>query len=153
MKHLLTLITCLAMGLQMSSQSISKTDKRVQTLVTNNGDTLIQFKLSDARILLKDLLDKKVTDSLLIVYEKKDTLQIEYIELQVSQIKVLQEKSNNQVQQLQNLNLIINNKDAETEILNDVIKKQKKEIRKQKTLKFLGIVGGIGLAIITVLIM
>jgi hypothetical protein len=139
------------MGLQMSSQSISKTDKRVQTLVTINGDTLIQFKLSDARLLLNDLLDKKITDSLLTVYEKKDNLQIEYIELQVSQIKFLQEKSNNQTQQLQNLNLIVNNKNTETEILNDVIKNQKKEIRKQKTLKFLGIAGGVVLAIITVL--
>jgi hypothetical protein len=136
----------------MHSQTISKNKPRVQTLITPQGDTLVQFHIKDAKKLLADVLDKKIVDSLVNVYMQRDAINKNTIDLQVSQIKLLQQKSVNQEQQIANLDKIIANKDEEVAILNNVVEEQKKEIRKQKRLKTLGFVGSVVLPILVLLL-
>jgi uncharacterized protein (DUF3084 family) len=136
----------------MHSQPISKNKPRVQTLITPQGDTLVQFHIKDAKKLLADVLDKKIVDSLVNVYMQRDAINKNTIDLQVSQIKLLQQKSVNQEQQIANLDKIIANKDEEVAILNNVVEEQKKEIRKQKRLKTLGFVGSVVLPILVLLL-
>jgi hypothetical protein len=140
------------MALPMHSQNISKTKPRVQTLITPQGDTLVQFHIKDAKKMLADILDKKIVDSLVNVYMERDAINKNTIDLQVSQIKLLQQKSVNQEQQIANLDKIIANKDEEVAILNNVVEEQKKEIKKQKRLKTLGFVGSVVLPILVLLL-
>lgn len=145
-------MVCLLTVLPTLSQTISKSKPRVTTVVTAQGDTLVQFKIKDAKKLLADVLDKKIVDSLVNVYMLRDGIQKNTIDLQVSQIKAMQQKSDNQAQQVINLEKMIANKDEEVAILNNTIEDQKKEIRKQKRLKTLGFVGAIVLPILVLLL-
>jgi hypothetical protein len=145
-------MVCLLTVLPTLSQTISKSKPRVTTVVTAQGDTLVQFQIKDAKKLLADVLDKKIVDSLVNVYMLRDGLQKNTIDLQVSQIKAMQQKSDNQAQQVINLEKMIANKDEEVTILNNTIEDQKKEIRKQKRLKTLGFVGAIVLPILVLLL-
>jgi hypothetical protein len=137
---------------QTHSQTISKNKPRVTTVVTTQGDTLIQFHIKDAKKILADVLDKKIVDSLVNVYVLRDSLQKNTIDLQVSKIKVMQQKSDNQAQQVINLEKIIANKNEEVAILNNTIEDQNKEIKKQKRLKTLGFIGSIVLPILVLLL-
>lgn len=130
----------------MSSQSTFEDTKKIQTVVIN-GDTLIQMPLSSAKIILQSVLENEIADSLLTSLAVKDSINTNIIEMQISTIRLLQEKSNNQEQLNQNLNLIIQNKDLEIEMLNEIIRKQKRYIRKQKLIKTVSLVGNIVLPI------
>ena len=55
--------------------------------------------------------------------------------------------------QVSNFQSILDNKNTEIELKEDTIKNMKKEIRKQKVLKFFGFTGSIILPIITLLIL
>ena len=145
-------MVCLLTVLPTLSQTISKSKPRVTTVVTAQGDTLVQFKIKDAKKLLADVLDKKIVDSLVNVYMLRDGIQKNTIDLQVSQIKAMQQKSDNHAQQVINLEKMIANKDEEVTILNNTIEDQKKEIKKQKRLKTLGFVGAIVLPILVLLL-
>ena len=61
------------------------------------------------------------------------------------------EKSDNQQSQIDNFQHILDNKNAELGMKEDTIKQQKKELRKQKFLKFLGLGGSVILPIIAIL--
>ena len=63
------------------------------------------------------------------------------------------EKSDNQQSQIDNFQQILDNKNAELGMKEDTIKQQKKELRKQKFLKFLGLGGSVILPIIAILIL
>ena len=138
------------MGLQVHSQN---TLTRVQALVNSNGDTLIQLSLSDAKIILTDVLSKSYSDSLISIYSIRDSIHNNIIILQKEEISLINEKFNNQKTITENLNQILTNKDKEIELLNDTIKKQKKEIRKQKFLKVLGFTAAVVLPITTMILM
>ena len=60
------------MILPIHSQTISRGE--IQEIVNSNGDTLVIMHLEDARIILNDLLEYEVTDSLLTAYKEKDSL-------------------------------------------------------------------------------
>jgi hypothetical protein len=113
---------------------------------------LIQIPLSDAKIILQGVLENEIADSLLTVFINKDSINTDIIELQISQIKLLQEKSKNQEQLNQNLNLIIQNKDLEINELNALITEQKKQLKKERFLKKLSMVGNVVLPIVTLFI-
>lgn len=130
----------------MNSQTTLEDTKKIETVVIN-GDTLIQIPLSSAKIILQSVLENEVADSLLTAYVFKDSVNTNIIEFQTSTIRLLQEKSNNQEQLNQNLNLIIQNKDLEIEMLNEIIREQKRYIRKQKIIKAVSLVGNIVLPI------
>ena len=127
------------MALPSHSQTILKGE--VKTLVNETGDTLVMMNLEDARIILSDLMECEIVDSLLSVYKEKDSLNTSTITLQKDIIVKLTQKSDNQQLQINNFESILANKDEEVKFKNETIKQQKKEIRKQKFLKILGFTG------------
>ena len=139
------------MALPSQSQTISKGE--VNTTVNENGDTLVIMNLEDAKIILSDLMEYEVVDSLLTIYKEKDSLNTQTITLQKDVIVKLTKKSQNLELQVSNFQSILDNKNTEIELKEDTIKNMKKEIRKQKVLKFFGFTGSIILPIITLLIL
>lgn len=120
------------------SQNISKGE--VKTTINQKGDTLIVMRLDDAKPILMDLLDYELIDSLLAEYQKRDSIQDTIIALKVKKIEALQQKSDNQEQQKKNLENIIKNKDEEIWYKDDIIEQQRREIKKQKTFKIVGMI-------------
>ena len=136
------------MGFQSHSQSTS-TDDRVKVSISPNGDTLVTMPYEDARILLNDVLEYEYTDSLLTVYKERDSLNTQTITLQKVVLNKLSMENTNLETMLANLETVIANKDTEMFLKDDIIKQQKKEIRKQKILKIFGLSGSIVLPILT----
>jgi len=137
------------MILPIHSQIISKGE--VKETINSKGDTLVIMHLEDARIILNDLLEYEIADSLLTVYKEKDSLNTNTISLQKDVIFKLTEKSENQQIQINNFQTILDNKNNELLLKEDTIKLQKKEIRKQKFQKILGFSGSVILPILTLL--
>ena len=134
------------------SQTSLKGTPRIQTFISPKGDTVVQMSLTDAKVILASVLDKEVGDSLLSVYMLRDSLNTNTMMLQLQIIRDLQLKSSNQTQLADNLNQIIADKDIELSDLQDIIKQQKKEIRKQKILKIVGFTSAAVLPVATILI-
>jgi hypothetical protein len=107
--------------------------------------------LEDARVILNDLLEYEIVDSLLTTYKEKDSLNSNKIEIQKDIIFKLVEKNDNQQTQIDNFQQILDNKNEELGFKEDTIKQQKKEIRKQKLLKLAGFTSSIILPILTLL--
>jgi hypothetical protein len=122
----------------MHSQNISKIEPRVRPVVNTKGDTLIQIKLSDAKILLQDVLEKEVCDSTVAEYIQLDGLRSGTIALQKDKIETLETKFKNNELRIVNLEDVLKNKDTELALLNGIIKKQGREIIKQKVFKIAG---------------
>ena len=139
------------MALPSQSQTISKGE--VKTTVNENGDTLVIMHLEDARIILTDLMEYEVVDSLLLVYKEKDSLNTNTITLQKEIIVKLTQKSENQQVQIDNFQSILENKNSEITLKEETIKQQKKEIRKQKFLKVVGFAGSVILPILILLVL
>ena len=137
------------MALPSQSQTISKGE--VKTLVNENGDTLVMMNLEDARIILSDLMEYEIVDSLLWVYKEKDSLNTSTITLQKDIIVKLTQKSENQQIQIDNFQTILDNKNEELLLKEETIKQQKKEIRKEKFLKIVGFAGPIVLPTLTLI--
>ncbi len=149
MKYLVMLMFCLLMALPARSQNTLKEQERVQAVINEYGDTVIQMSLSDAKLILKVVLEKEINDSLLNIYTVVDSLNKNKISLLFDKVESLQVEKRNLTEMVSNLNAIIKNKEAETQILNDTIKKQKKEIRKQKIIKVVALVGDVVLPVAT----
>jgi hypothetical protein len=137
------------MALPARSQNTLKEQERVQAVINEYGDTVIQMSLSDAKLILKVVLEKEINDSLLNIYTVVDSLNKNKISLLFDKVESLQVEKRNLTEMVSNLNAIIKNKEAETQILNDTIKKQKKEIRKQKIIKVVALVGDVVLPVAT----
>lgn len=137
------------MILPIHSQVISRGE--VKETINSNGDTLVIMHLEDARIILNDLLEYEIADSLLTVYKEKDSLNTNTILLQKDVITKLTQKSQNQELQLENFQTLLDNSNKVIAYKNDTIDQQKKEIRKQKFQKILGFSGSILLPILTLL--
>lgn len=140
------------MMFQASSQPILR-KARVQTIINSQGDTLIQMKLSDAKIILDRVLEAQITDSVLNVYQLRDTLKSTTITLQLTEIEMLQQKSKNQDTLVANLTKILSNDKEEIQIINKSLADQKKEIRRLKWIVGTTVAGGIGGIIVTVFIL
>jgi hypothetical protein len=138
------------MALQANSQSTLLDTRKIKCQVIN-GDTVITMPLSDAKVVLKGILDAEIADSLLRVYVTRDKINNDIIQLQVKEIKALQEKTKNEAELSNNLQSIIQNKDTEIADLNAIIKKQKKEIRKQKFIKTIALIGDVALPVLVLL--
>jgi hypothetical protein len=111
------------------------------------------MNLEDAKIILSDLLEYEIVDSLLAVYKEKDTLNTNTISLQKDVIVKLTLKSENQQSIINNFEQVLNNKDIEIGLKDEVIEKQNKEIKKQKRLKIVGFIGSIMLPILTLIVL
>ena len=137
------------MMLPVTSQTILRGE--IKEVINSKGDTLILMNLEDARIVLSDLLEYEIVDSLLTVYKEKDSINTNIISLQRDVIAKLSIKSNNQQSIIDNFEEILSNKEIEIELKDKTIKQQNKEIRKQKTLKLVGFIGSIALPILTLI--
>ena len=107
--------------------------------------------LEDARMVLSDLLEYEVVDSLLTVYKNKDSLNNNILSMQKDIIVKLTQKTNNLQSIVDNFEQILANKNTEIELKDKTIKTQGKEIKKQKRLKIMGFIGTIVLPIITLI--
>lgn len=137
----------------MISPTVSQTISRgeVKEIINNEGDTLVLMNLEDAKIVLGDLLEYEIADSIITIYKEKDTLNTNTISLQKDIIVKLTQKSNNQQSIIDNFEQILSNKDKEIKLKDETIEAQKKEIKKQKRLKIVGFIGSILLPIITLI--
>lgn len=132
----------------MNCQTTSKNIKTIQ-FVKVDGDTMIQMSLEDAKIILNGLMRGEVSDSLTKAYEIKDSVSMNTIKLQDIENSLLMAKSSNQEMIIENFTQIIKSKDEELNISNNIIQQQKKEIRKQKIIKKISLVGNVVLPVIT----
>lgn len=132
----------------MNCQTTSKNIKTVQ-FVKVNGDTLIQMSLDDAKIVLNGLMRSEISDSLIKAYEIKDSISMNTIKLQDIENTLLKAKSSNQEKIIENYAKIIENKDDELNISKYIVQQQKKEIRKQKIIKKISLVGNVVLPVVT----
>ena len=112
---------------------------------------MVSMYIGDAKILLEDVLHYQYTDSLLNVYKEKDSLSTNTINMQKSVLMKMGEEKMNLENMNKNLEEIIANKDEEKSFLEQIIKDQKREIRKQKTLKLLGFTGSVVLPILVLI--
>lgn len=135
----------------MRSQNILNAEPRVKPIVNTKGDTLIQLKVSDAKILLSDVLQKEVCDSTVIEYIKLDKTRLERISLLDNKILTTETKLGNTEIMLKNSETIVKNKDTEINLMKDTIRKQEKEISKQKFLKIFGFSSAIIIPVLAIL--
>jgi len=127
----------------MHSQTISRA--KITSSINSNGDTIINMPLAYAKSILNDVLDKKIVDSLLIEFKKKDSLNLGVISIQKNTIELLQTQGNNKDIQLKNFEKLLANKEVEITAL-------KKQILKQKLLKVIGFTGSVVLPILILFI-
>ena len=125
----------------------------IESVVNKDGDTLVIMSLSDAKLILSDLLEYEITDSLLNVYVERDSLNTEKIILKDNIIEKLELQNKNKDEIIKNLNTIVSNKIKEIEYKDLTIEDQKKEIKKQKNLKKVGFIGAVVLPILTLIIL
>jgi hypothetical protein len=140
------------MALPLNSQ-ITLKKGQVKTFVSDNGDTLITMRIEDAKLILIDILNYQIADSIISQYEAKDKESSKVITFQKNAIDKLYRQLANDELRIVALERVIKNKDEEITFKDDVIKKQKREIRKQKTLKILGFSGAIILPVVTALLL
>lgn len=139
------------MVLPSISQTIS--EGKIESVVNENGDTLIVMSLSDAKLILTDLLEYEITDSLLNVYIERDSLNQNKIFIKDELIKKLELQNGNKDKIIENLEVIVENSKEIISLKDKTIEEQKKEIRTQKNLKRLGVVGSVVLPIVTLILL
>lgn len=139
------------MALPSISQTIS--EGKIESVVNENGDTLIVMSLSDAKLILTDLLEYEITDSLLNVYIERDSLNQNKIFIKDELIKKLELQNGNKDKIIENLEVIVENSKEIISLKDKTIEEQKKEIRTQKNLKRLGVVGSVVLPIVTLILL
>ena len=125
----------------------------IESVVNKDGDTLVIMSLSDVKLILSDLLEYEITDSLLNVYVERDSLNSEKIILKDSIIEKLELQNKNKDEIIKNLNDNITNKIKEIDYKDLTIEEQQKEINKQRNLKRLGFVGSVVLPILTLILL
>lgn len=139
------------MTLPVVSQVISKGD--IKSTINEKGDTLIVMNLRDVKLILTDLLEYEVTDSLLNVYIERDSLNTEKVVLKDGMIERLKLQNLNKDDIITNLNEMVTNKDKMITLKDDLIKLQKREIKKQKNLKRVGFISAVVLPILTLILL
>lgn len=120
--------------------------KKVNIIVNEKGDTLLTMNYKYGRILLEDLSNCKITDTILEQYKDKDVLNQQKIVLLNQQIDKRDTIIGNKDVIIKNLNSVIDNKDGIIILKDD-------EIKYQKHLKRLGFLGCVILPIITIFIL
>lgn len=139
----------------MTLSAVSQTTSvDVKPKISTKGDTLIiKMHVEDARLILGDLLDYEHVDSLLTIYQEKDSINLEIINKKEIVINAQNDKIDNYKISIDNYKKIIDNKDSEISIFLTLIKDLEKDIKKLTRQKKLAIIGAITGPIITVIIM
>ena len=134
------------MMLPAVSQTTSK--NTVSTLIDKNGDTLIVMGLTEAKLILKNLLECEINDSIIEQYTLRDSLNNEKIIFKDNIIENLTEQNNNKDVMIENYKLVIVNNEDIINKKDIIISEQKDEIERQIRLKRLGLLGSVTLPII-----
>jgi hypothetical protein len=98
------------MVLQLNSQ-ITLKQGQVKAFVNNIGDTLITIRFDDAKLILTDIINYQITDSLIELYQLKDIENSKIISAQKEIILNLNNKILNHETINYNLETIVKNKD------------------------------------------
>lgn len=137
--------------LPSTSQDISTGE--IRTHITSKGDTLIIIPLKNAKVILSDLLQYEITDSILEIYKERDSLNVNTITLQKNIITNMSSQNSNLKGVILNMERILENKTDEILLKEDIIEDQKKLIRKQKFQKVIGFIGSVVLPILTLIVL
>jgi len=138
------------LALPTLSQTISRGE--VKSIINEVGDTIIIMHVDDAKLILGDIMEYQIADSIIRSYQEKDSVYKETIKLNKTQIEKLTQKTILLEEVITNLEALSDNKDKIIEIKDETIELQKQEIEDQKRLKKLGFVGCVVLPIITALL-
>ena len=112
---------------------------------------MIEMSICDAKTILKAVLKSEMSDSIIYVYAKNDSIMMNVINQQTEEIKKLNIVSYSKDTINQRLDKVNKNNKSELALKDNVIADQKKEIRKQKTIKVLALIGDVALPILTLL--
>lgn len=129
---------------QSTSTRSDSTKNKYPKSVLQGKDTLIVFKIDQARTMAKDLETKKAQDTIIVECEKKNDTYVEVIKKQELQIGNLQE-------QISNHERIDSARVNQIKDLEQVATIQEKEIKKEKRKRKLVIAGSIVAEVLTVL--
>jgi len=141
----------MVIALPTISQNISTGE--IKTYINHEGDTLIILPLDDAKIILSDLLQYEITDSILEIYKERDSLNLNTITLQKDIITNLTFQNTNLKEVILNFEQIQENQRDKLILKDNVINNQKKEIRKQKFHKIIGFIGSVVLPVLTLIVL
>jgi len=141
------------MNFQGNSQNTLKEESRIKLSVNNNGDTLINLTIIDAKTILADLLLYEYSDELLKEYIYRDSIKTEIIVLSKEQINNLTNRKDNLETIIDNMTEIIKNKDREIEISNQKIIEKDKIIKKHIIHKKLIIIGALITHIVIIILL
>jgi hypothetical protein len=130
-----------------------KEESRIKLSVNNNGDTLINLTIIDAKTILADLLLYEYSDELLKEYIYRDSIKTEIIVLSKEQINNLTNRKDNLETIIDNMTEIIKNKDREIEISNQKIIEKDKIIKKHIIHKKLIIIGALITHIVIIILL
>ena len=137
MKKYLIFLIFLFPCISYSQYSNIRKEPNVQ-IMTIKGDTIFGITKEQAKKALIYFKQKEVCDSTVAEYIQLDGLRSGTIMLQKDKIQTLETKFNNDELRIVNLETVVKNKDTELGLLNDIIKKQSREILKQKVFKIAG---------------
>jgi peptidoglycan hydrolase CwlO-like protein len=139
----------------MASSAISQTTSTdVNPNISEDGDTVtLRLHIEDARLILGDLLDYEHVDSLLTVYQEKDSINMEIIKRKQLIITTQESQIGDYEIIVDNFKKIIKNKDTEISKLMDRIKDLEKEVKKLRRQKKWLIAGAVAGPVVTALIM
>lgn len=125
------------------------TSKGLRAEIRSKDTVALIMHIEDARLMLADLLDYEIVDSLLTVYQEKDSINMliinekdVIIEAQSAQIDNYKLKSDNYEQ-------IIRNKNTELGIMLAEIEELKKEVKKERNKKRFAIICAVAGPIVT----
>lgn len=147
------IILCLFIGFPVNSQNaVSPVKSKTTMVIDTKGDTIFQFKDTDTKIVLKEVLTKEATDTLVKAYVVKDKLQHSSVTLEFNVLNDKSGEGEHKTALSGSIDKAVEKKDGEINRLNSVVKTQEKEIKKQKFLKLTAYIGGVIIPIIVKLI-
>ena len=105
--------------------AISQTTSKgiIKSVVNEKGDTLIVMSLSDAKLILTDLLEYEITDSLLNVYIERDSLNQKKITIKDELIVKLGLQNDNKDIIIHNLEEVVKNTKEIVSLKDSIIEK------------------------------
>ena len=113
----------------------------------------LTLHVDDARLILGDLLDYEHVDSLLTIYQEKDSINISIIKKKELIINTQKGQIEDYKLKIENYKKLVDNKDTEIGILLANIEKLKKEVKKQRRQKRWAIASGVAGTVVTAIIM
>jgi len=120
----------------MISQNIST--QRVRVAINSKHDTVIEVKLSDAKVVLNEIFNSEFCDSINDVLTTRDSINSNIVNAQKKEIFLLNEKVSNNEKIDSDYKREVYDKDKVITDLNSTIEQQKHEIFRQKLLKAVG---------------